>query len=362
MRNEPPARASSARELNAVSRRGLPLPALVVITLLPALIVSAVIVWQHRAGASDLTPVAAAAPALGEVGSTEDAGAETGSASAFVGHAGATPEATPAPIPGPRSLGTPPPEISATSAIVVDDGSLAVLYDKDAYSQRAPASITKMATAILAVERGVLDEPVAADIHYWELALWGGSTMGLEPGDVLTLRDLLYGLMLVSGNDAAQTIATHIAGSEEAFVADMNALAARLGMDATHFMNADGLSQPGHLSSAWDLVLLGRYLMRFPDLREIVGTEEITVFGMRDGLPVEFDLYNQNPLLNYTPGVDGLKTGFTEQSGRTFAFTAEREGHRVYIVLLDSALRAQDAIALVEWAFANHEWPAVPAD
>ena len=255
----------------------------------------------------------------------------------------------------PISLGIPVPEVSASAVIVVDDATLAVLYDKDGFTRRAPASLTKIATAIVTVERARLHEEAVSPVHYWELE--DSSTMALEPGDVFTLRELLYGLMLVSGNDAAITIAEHVAGTEEAFVAEMNQLVARLGLTDTHFENTEGLSAPGHYSSAWDLAILSRYLMRFPDLRQIVGTEEHTAVGTRGGEPLALELYNHNPLLNYTPGVDGVKTGYTEEAGRTFVFTAERNGNRVYIVLLDTVLRAHDSQALIEWAFENHQWP-----
>ncbi|MDA1009936.1 MAG: D-alanyl-D-alanine carboxypeptidase [Chloroflexi bacterium] len=361
----PPAPYSAVR-----TRRGIPLPLLVFATVLPALLVSAVIVWQQRGPADALSPDTGPAlispittgledggtGAVAEDEADREAGGDTTNRAALT-MPGAAPEAATSLGPGPSSLGIPVPEVSAAAAIVVDDASLAVLYDKDGYTPRPPASVTKMATAVVALEHGRLDDVATSSLHFWDLALEDGSTMGLEPGDQVTIRELLYGLMLVSGNDAAETIAEHVTGSEEAFVAEMNALADRLGMESTRFTNPVGLSEPGHVSSPWDLMLLGRYLMRFPDLREIVATEQHIAGGLRNGEVVEFDLYNHNPLLNYTDGVDGLKTGFTEQSGRTFALTAERSGHRIYIVLMDTTLRAQDAIALVEWAFGNHVWP-----
>ena len=324
------------------------------IAVLPACLVAAAILWQG--GGEEPQP----ASLVAELGAELDAASTPEGLLATATPPGtpASAEATPPAGIAPTSRGIPPPELSAAAAIVVDDASLAVLYEKDAYTPRPPASVTKIATAIVAAESTPLDALVTSGLHYWELAIDGDSTtMGLEPEDILTLRELIAGLMLVSGNDAARVIAQHVAGSEEAFVARMNALAERLGMTATHFRNADGLAEPGHASSPWDLVLLSRHLMRFPDLREIVGTEQHIARGQREGQTVEFDLYNHNPLLNYTPGVDGIKTGFTEEAGRTFALTAERNGHRVYIVLLDSPLRAQDAQELLEWAYENHAWP-----
>ncbi|MDO9444343.1 MAG: D-alanyl-D-alanine carboxypeptidase family protein [Dehalococcoidia bacterium] len=252
--------------------------------------------------------------------------------------------------------GVPFPEISAGAGIVLDGDSLAVLWDRNAHERREPASVTKMVTAILAAENASMEAVFTSDVHHWALE-WDSSTMGLEPGDQFTLRDLLLGLMLVSGNDAAIVIGRHIAGSDEAFVDAMNVLVGRLGLQDTHFMNAHGFSQPGHYSSAYDLALIARYLMSIPALREVVGTEQVTVTGTgAEGQERSFELYSHNPLLNYTPGVDGVKTGFTEGAGRTFAVTAERDGHRVYVVILDAPLRAEDSIALIEWAFAAHRW------
>ncbi len=334
------------------ARRGVPVTFLAAIAVVPALLVSA---WVVFGGGDD----APSAPSV----ATQEFAAPSGTTSASVssvtaGGAAAIALDLGALEPGPVALGTPAPEISAEAAIVVDDASMEVLYEKAGHERRPPASVTKIATAIVAVEHRPLDTPMTSRVHYWDLATEADSTtMGLEPGDTLALRDLLYGLMLVSGNDAALTIAEHVAGSEEAFVREMNALAGRLGLTDTHFTNAAGLYDDEHYSSAWDLVLLSRYLMRFPDLREIVGTEQAIVTGDRGETEVEFDLYNHNPLLNYTPGVDGVKTGFTEEAGRTFSVTAERGGHRVYIVLLDTTARAQDSQALIEWAFSNHRWP-----
>lgn len=317
------------------------------VVLLPALLALA---WLVVRPGGDATEAAT------QIGATATASASaTSTVNSVAAGAQGSAEPTVAAEPGPIALGTPAPEISASSAIVVDDASLQVLYGKDAYTRRGPASLTKIATAIVTMEHARLEDVATSPVHYWDLG--DSSTMGLEPGDEITVRELLYGLMLVSGNDAATVLADHISGTEAAFVEEMNRLASRLGLRDTHFENAAGLTSPGHYSSAWDLVLLSRYLMRFPDLRTIVGTEEYTATATRAGETVTFDLYNHNPLLNYTPGVDGVKTGFTEEAGRTFSVTAERDGHRIYIVLLDTTLRAQDSQALIEWAFANHRWP-----
>lgn len=358
---------SPSPERGKGQRRGLPIsaPALAGIAIIPLLLVALWLFWPD--GDDPASPPSASAEQVGE-GTPAPGGNDEGdrnvaaeSTTAPSQEATPTPEAPVAALPlgdPPVSLGNPAPEISAEAAVVIDDASMEVLYEKNAHERRAPASTTKIATAIVAVESRPLHEEVTSTVHYWRLAMDGdATTMGLQPDDVLTLRQLLYGLLLVSGNDAAAMIAQHITGGAAAYVERMNALAARLGLQDTRFTNVDGLSDPGHYSSAWDLAVLSRYLMRFPDLRAIVGTEHITMQIKRNGQDAPLYLYNHNPLLNYTPGVDGVKTGFTEEAGQTFSVTAERDGHRVYIVILDTEQRARDSQALIEWAFQNHRWP-----
>lgn len=251
----------------------------------------------------------------------------------------------------PASLNVPLPELSAQSIIVMDEDSGAILFERDGHRRMAPASLTKIATAMVVIEAGDLDRMVEVhpDLHReWEE---DSSVMGLEPGDRFSLRELLYGMMLVSGNDAAEALMQATSWSETEFVGRMNQFAARIGLHDTHFSEPTGLGGPDHYSTAADLALLSRYAMQNETFREIVGTETHVAKGSRD-----IDLYNLNPLLNYTPGVDGVKTGYTEQAGRTFVVSAKRDGHRVYAVLLNTTTRAQDAINIIEWAFADHRW------
>ena len=175
---------------------------------------------------------------------------------------------------------------------------------------------------------------------------------GLQPGDQFSVKDLLYGMMLKSGNDAAKELARTAAGSEAAFVVRMNALATRLALRDTRFTDVHGLGGPNHYSSAYDLALLARHAMTLPEFREVVGTESRTAQGSR---PI--DLYNHNPLLNYTEGVTGVKTGYTEEAGNTFVVSVERNGRRIIVVLLNAPNLAFDAIDLIEWTYANHTWP-----
>lgn len=250
----------------------------------------------------------------------------------------------------PASLGVEAPSISAAAAIVIDEASGAVLYEKDADRQLAPASLTKIVTAKLVLESGVaLDTPVTVDVD--SRLMRGSSVMGLQPGDVFTVRDLLYGLMLPSGNDAAIALGRAVAGSDRVFVERMNALAWKMGLRNTNFANAHGLSARNHYTSARDLAYLSRYAMSDPVLREIVRTPSYVASGSR-----MIEMTNVNLFLGQFPGADGLKTGFTNRAGKTIVATATREGRRVYVVLLDAPEREADASALMAWAFANYRW------
>ncbi len=251
----------------------------------------------------------------------------------------------------PAALDIPVPQLSAQSIIVMDEASGTILFDRAGHQRMAPASLTKIATAMVVIEGGDLDRVVDVNPNLQREWEQDSSVMGLEPGDRFSVRELLYGMMLVSGNDAAEALMQATSWSQSDFVARMNDLAARIGLRDTHFTEPTGLGGPDHYSTAADLALLSRYAMQNATFAQIVGTEKHVAKGSRD-----IDLYNLNPLLNYTPGVDGVKTGYTEQAGRTFVVSAKRDGHRIYAVLLNTSTRAQDAINIIEWAFASHRW------
>lgn len=242
-----------------------------------------------------------------------------------------------------------PPAITAQAAVVVDGTTGRVLYDLDAHQRRAPASTTKIMTALLAIEHGGLDDVVVSDVD--GSTMIGSSVMGLRPGVAITVRDLLYGLMLPSGNDAALLLAEHDDGSVSAFVEAMNRKAAELGLDDTRFANPHGLDAPGHYSSAYDLARLARAAMANPEFAQIVGTQ-----WWHLAPPSDYDLHNGNSLLETYPGADGVKIGWTEDAGWTLVASATRDGHRLYAVVLNSADRDADATALLDWAFASYRW------
>jgi D-alanyl-D-alanine carboxypeptidase (penicillin-binding protein 5/6) len=180
----------------------------------------------------------------------------------------------------------------------------------------------------------------------------GSSIMGLVPGDRFTQRDLLYGLMLPSGNDAALALARGISGSDEAFVGRMNALMVALGLYDTTFVNPHGLSNPNHLTTAYDLAALSRYAMSYPGFEELAAARSWTAQGSR-----VIGMSNANALVSQYAGGDGVKVGYTRRSGQTLVASATRDGHRVFVVLLTAPQSQADAHKLLDWAFANHTWP-----
>jgi D-alanyl-D-alanine carboxypeptidase len=244
----------------------------------------------------------------------------------------------------------PPPDISARAAIVIDDASGAVLFDEGGHQALPPASLTKIATAILAIEGSDVTGWARSNVDARQLV--GSTVMGLRPGDCFLVQDLLYGLMLNSGNDAAIAIAEHQAGTVDAFVDQMNTLLVRLGLTDSHFSDPHGLGDDEHIASPHDLAMLARYAMRLPGFADIVATSARTVEGSRT-----IQLRNLNRFLTRYDGADGVKTGFTEEAGRTLVASAVRDGHRLFAVMLNDDFRFTDAAALFDWAFANYEWP-----
>jgi D-alanyl-D-alanine carboxypeptidase len=255
-------------------------------------------------------------------------------------------------VPRLRFGATPAPPITAGAAVVVDGESGRVLFDLHAHEQRSPASTTKIMTGILAVERGELDRLVVSETDGSRML--GSSVMGLRAGVPISVRDLLYGLMLPSGNDAALELARAVDGSVPAFVDRMNAKAAELGLRDTQFQNPHGLDGRAHYSSAYDLAMLGRYAMANPEFAAIAASP-----AWHLAPPSDYDLYNGNSLLARYPGADGIKIGWTNRAGWTLVASAVRDGRRLYVTVLKSADRDGDASALLDWAYASHEWVTI---
>ncbi len=245
------------------------------------------------------------------------------------------------------------PEVAAPSALLMEKTTGAVLFAKDEHAPREPASVTKIMTVLLtmeAIDAGTLDydDTVTASAH---AAAMGGSQIWLREGERMTVRDLLKAVCVVSGNDAAVALGEHLAGSEDAFVDRMNARAAELGMNDTHFVNACGLPAEGHVTSAHDIALMSReLLLRHPDVKQFT---TIWMDSLRDGASM---LVNTNKLLRSYEGVTGLKTGSTDAAGYCISATAERGGMELIAVVLKERTpdeRTADVRALLDYGFAG---------
>ena len=233
--------------------------------------------------------------------------------------------------------------VEARASIVVDDLSGHPLASSRADERLAQASLTKLMTALVALDRADLGTTVSAT----ERSFSEPTVIGLDPGDALPLEDMLYGLLLPSGNDAALAIAETLGGgSIERFVGWMNDRAAAMGLRNTHFANPTGLDAAGHYSSARDLAETARAITAEPTLARIVATPRYVVPG-----PPPYLFVNSNPLMGSYEGLDGVKTGFTDNAGRTFAASATRNGQRLIVVVLNSPDIRREAASLLELGF-----------
>ena len=252
-------------------------------------------------------------------------------------------------------------ELEAEAAILIDALAGNILYEKNIHEPLPPASITKIMTLLLAleaIEEGKVrlgEEVVVSE----RAASMGGSQIFLSPGDVVTMEELLIGIAVGSGNDASVAVAEHIAGSLEGFVDMMNERASQLVMDHTVFQNACGLHIEGHVTTAYDIALMSRELLKYPEIHEwfTIWLDEDFLEGR---ISVEEGIYlsNTNRMVRYYPGCDGLKTGYTSQAGHCIAATAKRDDTRFIAVILnapDSKTRFNEAGELLDYAFANFE-------
>ena len=245
-------------------------------------------------------------------------------------------------------------DISAPAAVLMDADTGKILYEKNAHEQRACASITKVMTLTLvmeAVDSGKIhmDDVVTASAH---AASMGGSDIWLEEGEQMTVDDMIKATAVASANDAAVALAEFICGTEDDFVAAMNEKANALGMDDTTFMNCNGLDEEGHITSAYDVALMSRELIKH---EKIFDYTNIWLDNLRGG---ETQIVNTNKLLRSYDGITGLKTGTTGEAGACISATAERNGLSLIGVVLgaDSGKeRFRDAATLLDYGFANFE-------
>lgn len=231
---------------------------------------------------------------------------------------------------------------------MVEEPCGALLYARGANQRLPPASLAKIVTALVAAERSDLATMVTVNVNGAELAASTESTVvGLTSGQRISMRHLLYGLLLPSGNDAAIAIAEQVSGSVTAFVGLMNQKVKQMGLRNTQFTNPHGLDEPGLYSSALDMATLGRELLRQPELATIVRTR---LYEQGGGQP---PLWNSNLLLYVYEGAIGIKNGYTDGAHQTIVAAAEREGRRLIASVLKSNDMYTDAVVLFKWAFAS---------
>lgn len=289
-----------------------------------------------ESSASDGCPGAAGCPAVLSASETPAPATAT-----------ATPEPTEQPVVVSEDK-LPLPSIEGRAFAVLEPACSALLQERNGSLTLPPASLTKIVTALVTVDHAALDEPVTIDLDGGALSLETDATvMGVQPGDPLTVRDLLYGLLMRSGNDAALELAAHVAGDEESFTVLMNEKVAELGLVNSHFTNAHGLHDYRLYSSAIDMTKLGSALLNNATLAEIVRTK--TYQPNWDRGPID----NLNLLLNNYPGAIGVKTGFTDVADQTIVAAAERNGRTIIVSILGTAYMYEEAVSLLDWAFST---------
>lgn len=242
-----------------------------------------------------------------------------------------------------------PPELEAGSYIALDYHSGKVIAEKNADSKVDPASLTKLMTAYIiyeALENKTisLDDQVTISEKAWQTV---GSRMFIEAGSIISVGDLVKGMVVQSGNDASVALAEHLAGSEEVFAAIMNQKADELGMRGSFFKNATGLTEEGHHMTVRDIAVISNQLIRdFPSYYKIYSTREFSHNNIKQ--------HNRNPLLYRDPSVDGIKTGYTKSAGYCLAASAERDGMRLISVVTGNSsdkMRAEDSESLLNYGF-----------
>lgn len=243
------------------------------------------------------------------------------------------------------------------SAILIERDTGKVLYQKNSNEELPPASMTKIMTMLLimeAIDQGKLtwNEKIRTSEY---AASMGGSQIFLEPGEEMTTKEMMRGIAIGSGNDAAVAMAERIAGSEEAFVEKMNEKAKELGLTHTHFKNTTGLPVAGHYSTANDMAIMAKELLKYEDITKFTGMYEAY---LRENTDKKFWLVNTNKLVRFYPGVDGLKTGFTSEAKYCLTATAQKNGMRVIAVVFGAPTskdRNAQVTKMLDYAFSQYE-------
>ena len=245
----------------------------------------------------------------------------------------------------------------ATSAILMERDTGEVLYEKNSKEQLPPASMTKVMTMLLimeAIDSGKIkwEDKVRASER---AASMGGSQIFLEPGEEMTVEEMMKGIAIASGNDASVAMAEHLAGSEEQFVKLMNDKGKELGLKSTHFVNSNGLPAPNHYSSAFDLAVMAKALLKYEKITEFTSLYEDY---LRTDTEDKFWLVNTNKLVKFYPGVDGLKTGFTSEAKYCLTASANKNGMRIIAVVMGAPSpkeRNRQVSEMLDYAYSQYE-------
>lgn len=261
--------------------------------------------------------------------------------------------------------------ITSEAVLIMEESTGKVIYEKNAYERRFPASTTKIMTAILALENCKLEDTATASEYAIMSIPSGYSNANIQVGETLTIKDLLYSLMVTSANESAIILGEHISGSEEAFCWLMNDKAKELGCKDTHFVNPNGIHKDDHYSTAYDLALMAKYAMQNETFRQIVKTTEFSLPSTDSYSGEERHFYNTNNLIRsetnwYYEYATGIKTGFTSQAGNCLVSSAEKDGVSYIAVVLNAPVRYEngrtisarylDTTNLFEYAFNNYHF------
>lgn len=239
-----------------------------------------------------------------------------------------------------------PPGIAAKSAILVDAVSGRVLFERNAHLKMPIASTTKMMTALVVREQLEMDDTITVSP---EASAVGEQEIWLDPGEELTVEQLLYALLVQSANDAAFALAECTTGSDESFARLMNKMAGKIGVKESHFTNPHGLDETEHYSTAYDLALIGRELLSDPVLAKMVATRVYEIPW--PGHPAPRTCISHNELLEKYPGANGIKTGYTAEAGRCLVGSATRDGKTLIAVALNSEYRESDVASMLDYGF-----------
>lgn len=243
----------------------------------------------------------------------------------------------------------PAPLITAKSCFIIDTASHAVIYQKEPDYPLSPASTTKLLTALVVLDNYQPQEKVKVSNP-----VRIGQTIGLKKDEVMTIENLLYGLLVQSGNDAAFALADNYKGGRQSFVKAMNDKAKALHLEKSHFTNPAGIDEDEHFSTSHDLAILASEAIKNPLIKKIVKTQEIIISDVSQNH--KHYLKNINLLLGKVEGLKGIKTGWTDNAGECLITLVERENKEIIIVILGSADRFTETTKLIDWVFANFVW------